>query len=725
MSAEIPAWRRSLKKHRVRTPTLLQMEAVECGAAALGIILSHYGRFIPLEILRVECGVSRDGSKASNVVKVARRHGMQARGQRLDLEDVVAQKKPWIAFWNFNHFLVVEGFSASKVFLNDPATGPRAVTWEEFDKGFTGVQLEILPGESFEKCGQPSSIWPGLRSRAQGNGAALIFIVLAGLGLAVPELILPAFSRIFVDHVMLGHQSSWSGPLILGILLTACLQWGLAWLQYDKLLLLQTRLAIRDSAGMLQRMLRLPVLFFTQRYPGDLVVRFSISDRLAKILAGDLSVNLLNLAMAVFFLMVMVQYSLMLTLIAAGTAALNLVFIRILGRARTDESYRLRSETGKLYGVAMSGIAMVDSLKAGGGADSFFSRFTGYQAKAVSSSQRLGEASRILEITPALLATLNTTAILLIGGDMVINGELSAGELVAFQLLTTALLAPVNGLVNLNTMLQEVHGDLARVDDILHYPIEEPAPGPIPTGLREKLSGRVQIRDLAFGYSPLEDPLIDGFDLDLEPGSRVALVGRTGSGKSTITRLISGLYQPRSGEIRFDGHDRRRLPAALIQNSLSTVDQEAVIFAASIRDNLTLWNTTIPDAVVQKAVEDADLTTVVSERGGLDGWLLEDGANLSGGQRQRFEIARALCYEPSVIILDEATSALDTATEQRIDAAMRRRGCTCIVVAHRLSTIRDCDEIIVMDAGRIVQRGRHEQLIADADGPYAGLIHAT
>ena len=725
MSAEIPAWRRSLKKHRVRTPTLLQMEAVECGAAALGIILSHYGRFIPLEILRVECGVSRDGSKASNVVKVARRHGMQARGQRLDLEDVVAQKKPWIAFWNFNHFLVVEGFSASKVFLNDPATGPRAVTWEEFDKGFTGVQLEILPGESFEKCGQPSSIWPGLRNRAQGNGAALIFIVLAGLGLAVPELILPAFSRIFVDHVMLGHQSSWSGPLILGILLTACLQWGLAWLQYDKLLLLQTRLAIRDSAGMLQRMLRLPVLFFTQRYPGDLVVRFSISDRLAKILAGDLSVNLLNLAMAVFFLMVMVQYSLMLTLIAAGTAALNLVFIRILGRARTDESYRLRSETGKLYGVAMSGIAMVDSLKAGGGADSFFSRFTGYQAKAVSSSQRLGEASRILEITPALLATLNTTAILLIGGDMVINGELSAGELVAFQLLTTALLAPVNGLVNLNTMLQEVHGDLARVDDILHYPIEEPAPGPIPTGLREKLSGRVQIRDLAFGYSPLEDPLIDGFDLDLEPGSRVALVGRTGSGKSTITRLISGLYQPRSGEIRFDGHDRRRLPAALIQNSLSTVDQEAVIFAASIRDNLTLWNTTIPDAVVQKAVEDADLTTVVSERGGLDGWLLEDGANLSGGQRQRFEIARALCYEPSVIILDEATSALDTATEQRIDAAMRRRGCTCIVVAHRLSTIRDCDEIIVMDAGRIVQRGRHEQLIADADGPYAGLIHAT
>ncbi|MCP4414485.1 MAG: NHLP family bacteriocin export ABC transporter peptidase/permease/ATPase subunit [Gammaproteobacteria bacterium] len=725
---------------RVKTPTLLQMEAVECGAAALGIILAYYGYHKPLEELRVDCGVSRDGSKASNIVKAARRYGMTAKGQRVETHVADSIKVPFIAFWNFNHFVVVEGFSKKCVYLNDPASGPKNISWSEFEDSYTGVILEIEPDKTFKPAGKKPSIFPGLKKRIENSYTVLLFIFLTGLALIVPGIIIPAFSKIFVDDILLAQRQDWVGPVLFSMLVVLIVQWSVGWLQSNQLTKLETQLAIKDSSNLIWHILHLPIVFFTQRYTGDLVSRLTISDRLAQLLSRDLATNLLNILLAVFYALIMFKYSVVLTLVAISTVALNLLAVVLLARSRTDENRRFQTELGKLNGTAMNGLSMIDSLKASGSEDDFFSRWAGYQAKAVNASQVLGRASQLLLITPTTLTIINTVAILVIGGELVILGHLTAGDLVAFQLLTSAFIAPVNALVSVNNQLQEAHGDLMRVDDIYNYPIDplftsqaqkindnesagreglsnaQPAPD-------SKLSGNIEITDLCFGYNPLEPPLISGFNLTLTPGKRVALVGGSGSGKSTLARLIAGLYQPWSGAICFDGVKREDCDLAIIQNSLTTVDQNVSLFSGTIKENLCLWNENIRDEVIIQAIKDADIHQLIAERGGLKSRLNENGDNISGGQKQRIEIARALCIEPTILIMDEATSALDSATEYTIDMNIRRRGCTSIIVAHRLSTIRDCDEIIVMEQGVIIQRGDHNTLLQDAQGNYARLIN--
>ncbi len=724
---------------RVKTPTLLQMEAVECGAAALGIILAYHGYYKPLEELRVDCGVSRDGSKASNIVKAARRYGMTAKGLRVETHVADSIKVPFIAFWNFNHFIVVEGFSKKCVYINDPATGPKSISWSEFEDSYTGVILEIEPDETFKPVGKRPSIFPGLKKRIENSYTVLLFIFLTGLALIVPGIVIPAFSKIFVDDILLAQRQDWVGPVLFSMLVVLILQWSVGWLQSNQLTKLETRLAIRDSSNLIWHILHLPIVFFTQRYTGDLVSRLTISDRLAQLLSRDLATNLLNILLAVFYVLIMFKYSVVLTLVAIFTVALNLLAVALLARSRTDENRRFQTELGKLNGTAMNGLSMIDSLKASGSEDDFFSRWAGYQAKAVNASQVLGRASQLLLITPTTLTTINTVAILVIGGELVIMGELTAGDLVAFQLLTSAFIAPVTALVSVNNQLQEAHGDLMRVDDIYNYPIDplfasktknanhNESPGreelsntqPAPDS---KLSGNIEIADLCFGYNPLEPPLISGFNLTLTPGKRVALVGGSGSGKSTLARLIAGLYQPWSGTINFDGVKREDCDLAIIQNSLTTVDQNVSLFSGTIKENLCLWNENIRDEVIIQAIKDADIHQLIAERGGLKSRLNEIGNDVSGGQKLRIEIASALCIEPTILIMDEATSALDSATEYTIDMNIRRRGCTSIIVAHRLSTIRDCDEIIVMEQGEIIQRGDHNTLLQDAQGNYARLI---
>ncbi len=715
------------------------MEAVECGAAALGIILAYYGYHKPLEELRIDCGVSRDGSKASNIVKAARRYGMTAKGQRIETHAADTIKVPYIAFWNFNHFIVIEGFSKKYIYINDPASGPKRVSWSEFEDSFTGVILDIGPDKNFKPAGKKPSIFPGLKKRIENSYSALLFILLTGLALVVPGIIVPTFSKIFVDDILLENRQDWIGPVLLSMLLVLAIQWTVNWLQNNQLTKLETRLAVKDSSSLIWHVLHLPVIFFTQRYPGDLVSRLSVSDRLAQLLSRDLATNFLNILVAVFYIAIMLQYSVVLTLVAIFTVALNLLAVVLLARSRTDENRRLQTELGKLSGTAMNGLSMIDSLKASGSEDDFFARWAGYQAKVVNASQVLGRASQVLLITPGTLTTINTVAILVIGGELVILGHLTAGDLVAFQLLTSAFIAPVNALVAVNSQLQEVHGDLMRVDDVHNYELDPLFTHHVPTtdpdksadsgGLSitrpapdSKLSGNIEITNLCFGYNPLEAPLISDFNLTLTPGKRVALVGGSGSGKSTLARLIAGLYQPWSGTICFDGVKREDCDLAVIQNSLTTVDQNISLFSGTIKENLCLWNENIRDEVIVQATKDADIHQLIAERGGLKSRLYEDGDNISGGQKQRIEIARALCIEPTIIILDEATSALDSATEYIIDMNIRRRGCTSLIVAHRLSTIRDCDEIIVMEQGEIIQRGDHNTLLEDAQGIYARLI---
>ncbi len=713
----------------VDSPTVLQMEALECGAAALGIVLAHYGRWVPLEQLRADCGVSRDGSKASNMMKAARRYGLVAKGFKTEPGQLRKMHPPLIIHWNFNHFVVLDGFRRGKVRINDPGSGPRTITEEELDQAFTGVVLKLEPGPDFEPVGEPPRLVPALLRRLSGLRAALVFVLLAGLALVMPGLVMPVYSKLFVDQVLLRDYDSWVRPMLVAMGLTAVLTGALTWLQQAYLLRLETKMAVSSSARFFWHVLRMPIDFFAQRMTGDIAGRVAANDRVAQLLSRDLATNALGSFLIVFYAILMFQYDVLLTLVGVFIVSLNVAALRFVSRKRIDANRNLLQEQGKLSGTALAGLKVIEMLKAQGGESDLYTRWAGYQTKVVNIRQRLEQSTQTLEAIPPFLAALTTATILGLGSLRVIDGALTLGSLVAFQALMFAFTQPVQRMVSLGSKLQNVEGDMNRLDDVLRYPADSALvaaeatdddwlgnSGPV------KLTGHLELRNVAFGYSRLGPPLIEDFNLLLEPGLRVALVGSSGSGKSTLSALVNGLYQPWSGEILFDGAHRSEIPRSVITASMASVDQSISLFEGTIRENLTLWDSTIPMAQVLAAARDAQIHEDIAARsGGYESEMAENGANWSGGQRQRLEIARALVGNPSLLVLDEATSALDSSTETAIDEALRRRGCTCLIVAHRLSTIRDADEIIVLAQGKVVQRGTHDQL-RDEDGLYAQLI---
>nr|WP_287277256.1 MULTISPECIES: NHLP family bacteriocin export ABC transporter peptidase/permease/ATPase subunit [unclassified Okeania] len=715
---------KSNEKKRVKTPTIIQMEAVECGAAALSIILAYHGRIVPLAKLRQECGVSRDGSKASKIVGAARNYGMEANGFKAETLDQLDEiSPPYIVFWEFNHFLVVEGFNKHQVFLNDPATGPRKVSWDEFDEGFTGVILTIEPGDEFEKSGRKPSIIPLLYQRLRPSLGAIIYCIIAGFLLVIPGLTVPVFSQIFVDNILVENRTNWLRPLVLGMTIAMILQTLLTLLRLRYLRKLMIKLSVGMSSQFMWHILRLPVGFYAQRYAGEISDRVNINNEVAQVLSGQLATTVIDTVMIVFYGLVMFAYDHVLTLIGISFAAVNILALQWVSRQRVDANMRLVQDEGKLAGASIAGLQSMETLKASALESDFFSRWSGYYAKTVNTQQQLEVTNQALEILPTFLSSLTSVLVLVVGGLRVMEGELSIGMLVAFQSLMLNFQEPVNTLVGFSSTLQELEGDLNRLDDVLSNETQEEAEGEKEQVFEEsKLKGYVELRNITFGYSQVDPPLVIDFNLSLQPGQKIALVGGSGSGKSTIAKLICGLYQPWEGEILFDGVPRENISPTVLTHSLSMVEQEIFLFGGTVRDNLTLWNPTISTTQLMKACQDAVIhEAVMAFPGGYDGELLEGGANLSGGQRQRLEIARALVNNPTILVMDEATSALDAETEKMIVDNLQSRGCSCIIVAHRLSTIRDCDEIIVLEYGEVVQRGTHEEMLQE-EGVYRELI---
>ena len=718
--------RTSRVRRRVKTPTILQMEAVECGAAALSIVLASMGRYVPLERLRIECGVCRDGSKASNILKAARKYGLDAQGFKREPEELRQMTLPLIVFWNFNHFVVIEGFLRKWVCLNDPAAGPRKVTYEEFDQSFTGVVISLSKTSMFSKEGQRPSVLKALHNRLGGSHLPLLCLILTTLALAAVNIVIPAFSRVYVDSIMIGGFHRWLRPLLLGMSAVIAVKTLLTVMQQRILIRLETKLAICSSSRAFWRILQLPMEFFAQRYAGEIVGRVESNDRIASLIAGELGTNIVNVLLLGFYAALMLHYDPVLTAIGVSVGFINLLALRFVSRTRRDDNLKLLQLKKKLMGTSTSGLQMIETLKATGSESEFFTQWAGQQARFVNAQQSLGTHTMLLAAAPPLLMGLNAAVVLGVGAARVMDGILSIGMLFAFQILMNGFLDPIQKLVDLGSRVQEAQGDLARVDDVFRYEVDPavaPAAMPEPSpGCR--LQGAIEMRNVTFGYSPAGKPIIEDFSVTLHPGSRTALVGRAGSGKSTIARLVAGLYEPWSGEILFDGVPRKSLPRRVVTSSIGYVDQEIFLFGGPIRQNLCMWDSTVDDSSIAQAAKDACIHGEITSRSGsYDAMLDEGGRNFSGGQRQRLEIARALVSNPRVIILDEATSALDPRLEKQVDDNLRRRGCTCLIVAHRLSTVRDCDEIIVLHHGRIAQRGTHDELIAEK-GLYAGLIRS-
>ena len=705
---------------RRRTPTVIQMEAAECGAAALAMILAYYGLWVGLDELRDRCDVSRDGSNALNLIKVARQYGLEAGGKKCEPAEVRALQLPVIVFWNLNHFLVVEGFSSQRVYLNDPASGPRSVTLEEFDDSFTGVVLTFKPTPEFRKGGSPPSALKGLLRRFQGAGSPLMYLLITSFMLVIPGLVAPAFLQIFVDQILGQNLHFWTLWLLVAMLITALVRVALNMLQGFILLRLEIFLATRNSASYFWHLLNLPIRFFSTRMVGDLANRVSLNDKVAQVLAGKVTLAAFHFVMVGFYALVMACYDLTLTFITLTLGAVNVLTLILVGRLRTDLNARSLSDQGKLMGVTIGALQGIESVKASGRESELFAHWAGYQTRVLNASQNTGGTMALVGLLPQIANGLGNIALLGYGGWLVMHGILTVGNLMAVQVLQQGLLGPINQLVELAGTLQEARADLNRLDDSLNQP-EQASPKFDPTG-RVRLSGKVVFQDIVFGYRRLAPALIKNFSLTIQPGSRVALVGSTGSGKSTLARLLTALYDPWSGQILYDDIPVGQIPRVVLASNVALVDQEILLFEGSLRQNLSLWNAAIDDEILLQAARDACIyDTIMARGGGLEGWVAEGGANFSGGERQRLEIARALASQPSILVMDEATSALDPTVELEIDRNIRSRGCTCVIIAHRLSTIRDADQIVVLDQGLVVQVGPHDQLMT-SDGPYRTLV---
>ena len=714
-----------VRRGRAKVPVVMQMETLECGAASLAMVMAYYGKWVPLEQVRLDCGVSRDGSNAKNVLVAARSYGFDAQGFRCE---VGALKKdmsyPCIIHWNFNHFVVLDGFKGDWAYLNDPARGEVKVSMEEFDRSFTGICLQITPGPDFQPGGKPKSTIAFARKRLVGAGAAVAFVMLSSVIGYLFGIINPIFSRFFMDRLLTGENRELLMPFIGLMSVMAVAQVIVAWIQAIYELKISGKMALVGSSTFMWKVLRMPLEFFTQRMAGDILQRQGTNASIAATLVNTFAPLLLNTIMMFFYLIVMLRYSVLLTMVGIVTIILNLLMSQIISAKRVNITRVQMRDSGKLVAATVSGIQMVETIKASGAENGYFQKWSGYQASVNAQSVKYAKLNQYLGLIPALLTTLADAAVLILGVWLSMQGSFTLGKVMLFQGFLSSFMAPATTLISAGQMIQEMRTEMERVEDVMEYPTDSAfAELPLDEDADySKLTGQIDIKDISFGYSRLGKPLIQNFSMSMKPGSRVAFVGTSGCGKSTLSKLISGLYQPWSGEILFDGKPISEIDRSVFTGSVAVVDQDIVLFEDTIANNIKMWDESIEDFEMILAARDAQIyDDIMAREGGFYSRLTEGGKDLSGGQRQRIEIARVLAQDPSVIIMDEATSALDAKTEYELVKAVKDRGITCIVIAHRLSTIRDCDEIIVLDKGVVVERGTHEELYAKG-GFYTELI---
>ena len=715
-----------IEKGVAKVPVVMQMEALECGAASLTMILAYYGKWIPLEQVRADCGVSRDGSNAKNVLKAARSYGLTAKGYRYEPDELKrCGKFPCIIHWNFNHFVVLDGFKGNKAVLNDPAKGTYSVPMETFDNSFTGICLMFEPGDSFEPGGKPKSMLAFAKEKMRGAGVAVAFTIISTVITSLFGIINPAFSRIFIDRLLTGQNPDWFMPFIWALTALSAVQIIISFIEAIFEARISAKIDAVGSTTFMWKVLRMPMEFFSQRMAGDIQQRKGSNASVASTLVHTFAPLVIEACMMVFYLVVMIRYSLLLTLVGIASILINMFMSRIISKKRVNITRVSMRDSGKLAGATVAGIEMIETIKASGAENGFFEKWAGYQASVNTQKVKFAKLNQYLGMIPSLVSTLTNTAVLIIGVYLTMEGSFTVGMVMAFQGFLGSFMSPAQQLFSAGQTLQEMRAEMERIEDVMKYPTDVICEQAFDEGEDtefDKLSGNVEMRNVTFGYSRLGEPLIRDFNLTLRPGSRVAFVGTSGCGKSTLSKLISGLYQPWSGEILFDGKPMTKIDRSVFTGSLAVVDQDIILFEDTIANNIKMWDSSIEDFEMIMAARDAQLHEDIMQRdGGYNYKLTEGGKDFSGGQRQRMEIARVLAQDPTIIILDEATSALDAKTEYEVVKSIKDRGITCIVVAHRLSTIRDCDEIIVMDHGNVVERGTHEELYA-LGGFYTKLV---
>lgn len=721
------AIKQPVTKGVVKVPVVMQMEALECGAASLTMILAYYDKWIPLEQVREDCGVSRDGSNARNILRAARSYGLNAKAYRYSPERLKEVGKfPMIVHWEFNHFIVLDGFKGNKVYINDPARGNIVMTFEQFDEGYTGVCLMFDPSEDFQPSGKPKSVFKFAKSRLKGASVAVTFVMVTTLIASITGIAMSGFSRVFIDRLLTGNDPDWLFPFIIGLSGLAIVQLAAEWIKSIYSLKINGKMAIVGNMSYMWKVLRLPMKFFSQRMAGDIQQRKESNASIAGSLTNTLAPLVLETAMMIFYLVVMIRYSLLLTVIGVASIIGQVFVSRIISKKRVNITRVMMRDSGKLASATVSGIEMIETIKSSGAENGFFEKWSGYQASVNTQNVRFQRINSYLGMIPPILTQLANSAVLILGVYLCMTGEFTVGMVMAFQGFLGSFMTPAQTLISAGQTFQELRTEMERVEDVMKYPtdvefndddIDEDAD-------YDKLSGTVELKNITFGYSRLAPPLLENFSMKLETGSRVAFVGASGCGKSTLAKLISGLYEPWEGEILFDGKHINEINRSVFTGSVAVVDQDITLFEDTIENNIKMWDNTIEDYEMMMAARDAQIHDDIMQReGGYRYKVIEGGRDFSGGQRQRLEIARVLAQDPTIIIMDEATSALDAKTEYEVVNAIKQRDITCIVIAHRLSTIRDCDEIIVFDHGKVVERGTHEELMA-LDGAYTKLITA-